>query len=171
MWTFIALATQNVSWSSKVLSFWTIRRGKLYHCITLIESAGLQRKRAAGSAALLLHKSLRGWFPATPPCCSPQQSQQSAWEENCHLSLGEHLSGGLASLPEFWGHVWFTETLCTEPLTPSYTEDGVNKERAVLPSSESTFQVESEIKGNPLSLKTPEVDLDVGSVETLSHSE
>ena len=40
-----------------------------------------------------------------------------------------------------------------------------------IPSSESTFQVESEIKGNPLSLKTPEVDLDAGSVETLSHSE
>lgn len=58
-----------------------------------------------------------------------------------------------------------------EPLTPSYTEDGVNQERVVLPSSESTFKVESEIKGNPLSLKTPEVDLDVGRMEAPSHSE
>lgn len=163
--------TENASWSNKVLNFWTIRRGKLYRCITLIECAGLQRRTAAGSTPLVLHKSLKGWFPATPPSCSPQQSQQSAWEENCHPSLGEHLSEGLASLLEFWGHVWFTETLSMEPLTPSYTEDGGNQERAVLLPSESTFKVESEIKGNPLSLRTLEVDLDVGRVEASSHSE
>lgn len=58
-----------------------------------------------------------------------------------------------------------------EPLTPSYTEDGRNQERAVLLPSESTFKVESEIKGNPLSLRTLEVDLDVGRVEASSHSE
>lgn len=86
-------------------------------------------------------------------------------------SLGEHLLEGLASLPEFRGHVWFTETLSTDPLTASYMGDGGNQERAVLLSSESTFKVESEIKGNPLSLRTPEVDLDVGRVEALSHSE
>ena len=77
--------TENASWSNKVLNFRTIRSGKPYHCITLIECAGLQRRRAAGSTPLLLHKSLKGWFPATPSFCSPQQSQQSAWEENCAL--------------------------------------------------------------------------------------
>lgn len=139
--------TENASWSNKVLNFWTIRSGKPGHCITLIECAGLQRRRAAGSTPVLLHKSLKGWLPAAPSSCS--LSSPSSLHGRGELCSGRASLEGLGLCQSSGVTSGSTETLSTDPLTASYMGDGGNQERAVLLSSESTFKVESEIKGNP----------------------